>query len=188
MSKAPGDGRWRNRRRTFVLDDPSQSTSILAVLGVLGAGALFGAVAFFLLGQPNLLGRSSVAEATPTLIAALVGCFIVAGLVAAPVVMRLTHRYVGPAYVMRRALRGMRLGDYGCRLTLRRHDFLKGLAREIETHRSDIARRDVERARLLHRLRQMLDAGDVEGARAHLARLVDEDERILESQQERRSA
>jgi hypothetical protein len=180
MSDAPQGHGEPDRRRTFVLDDPSQSTSIIAVLSVLGAGALFGGIAFFLLGRPNVLGHATVADAAPTLIAALVGCFVVAGLVAAPVVMRLTHRYVGPAYVMRRALRGMRLGDYGCRLTLRKDDFLQSLAKEIETHRSDIARRDVERARLLHRLRQMLDDGDIAGARAHLGRLVDRDDKLIE--------
>ncbi len=168
----------------FVLDDPSQSTSILSVLGVLASGALFGAAAFYLLGRPNMLGRMLVADATVPFIATLIGCFVVAGLIAAPVMMRLTHRYVGPAYVMRRALRGMRLGDYGCRLTLRDGDFLKSLAQEIENHRRDIARRDVDRARLLHRLRQMLDAGEVEAARLHLDRLVAE----ADAPQERRSA
>jgi hypothetical protein len=165
----------RNRRRTVVLDDPSQSTSILNVLGVLAAGALCGGAAFFLLCGPNLLGRSTVADAAPTLIAALLGCFIVTGLIAAPVVMRLTHRYVGPAHVMRRALHGMRLGDYGCRLQLRRGDFLKALAHEIEQHRSDLARRDVERTRLLTQLLQQLEAGDGEGARRRLAQLLHTD-------------
>jgi len=172
MSTDESNSKGRTRRRMFVLDDPSQSSSILCVLGVLAAGALFGAVAFWLLTGTSVLGRSTVAHAAPALIAALLGCFIVTGLVAAPVVMRLTHRFVGPAHVMRRALHGMRLGDYGCRLKLRHGDFLKALAREIDLHRSDIARRDVERAQLLTQLLRLLELGDAEGARARLEHLL----------------
>ena len=183
MSTDEYDRAGRNRRRMIVLDDPSQSTSVLSVLGVLAAGALFSAAAFYVLCGANLLGRSTVSEATLTLIAAILGCFIVTGLVAAPVVMRLTHRYVGPAHVMRRALHGMRLGDYGCRLELRRADFLKPLAHEIELHRSDLARRDVERTRLLTQLLQQLEIGDAEGAQRHLQRLLatDQDEALRRS-------
>jgi len=161
-----------NRRRRFVLDDRSQSTTLLHVLILLAGAAAVSAVLVFVLSRANVLGSRALIEAFPIVLAAQVGCFVLAGLVTVPLVMRLTHRYVGPAYVMRRALKGMRLGDYGCRLELRQGDFLKSLAEEINAHRSDLARRDIERERLLATLDRLLESGDVQGARLHLADLV----------------
>jgi hypothetical protein len=158
--------RRANRRRRYFLDDASQSSVLACVFAlVAGTGAACAAAAA-VLSSADLLGDRTLAEALPALLATLAGCTVLGALVAIPVVMRLTHRYVGPALVMRRALVGMRHGDYGCRLQLRRRDYLKSLAREIDAHRSTIARRDVAQARLLNGIRASLDAGDLQGARA----------------------
>lgn len=158
----------RNRRRQFDLDDPSQSSVLLHVLTILAGTGLAAAITVLTLSHGSLLGGDTVAEALPILLVALAGSLILAALITIPVVLRLTHRYVGPALVMRRALQGIRRGDYGCRLRLRRQDYLKGLAREIDAHRDDIARRDVEHARLLHGIKHRLDDGDVIAARVFL--------------------
>lgn len=162
-----------NRRRQFSLDDRSQSTALLHLLVLLAATGAATAVLAYVLSRAGVLGTAALGDAFPAVLAGLAGCFVLAGLVAVPVVMRLTHRYVGPAYVMRRALKGMRLGDYGCRLTLRQTDFLHDLAEEINAHRSDLARRDLERQRLLTRLDQLLRAGDFDDARALLTERLD---------------
>ncbi len=168
------DSKPRNRRRHFVLDDSSQSTTLTHHLLLLGGAAIVSALLLFGLSRGNVLGGQALVEAFPVLLAAQIGAFVLAAIATVVVVMRLTHRYVGPAHVMERALKGMRLGDYGCRLTLRHNDFLRPLAQEINTHRSQLARRDIERERMLTSLDQLLERGDVDGARALVAELVDQ--------------
>ena len=72
----------------------------------------------------------------------------------------LTHKFVGPAYVFRRALEGMREGDYGRRLALRKSDYFQELAKEFVEVRDRWVARDRAVLEGLARIEACVAAGD----------------------------
>ena len=89
----------------------------------------------------------------------------------------LSHRFVGPAFVVRRALQGIMEGRFDERLELRGSDYLQDLAATARELRSFIEARDGQ----LADVRGLLDDGKVEEARALLGKIVGNDARQPES-------
>ena len=84
----------------------------------------------------------------------------------------LTHRVAGPTRVLEAALRGLRGGDYGRRVALRRRDCLHTLAAEVDTLAKQLDADRRERTATLRVLDSCLREKDVDGAREVLARLL----------------
>jgi signal transduction histidine kinase len=84
----------------------------------------------------------------------------------------LTHRIAGPMRVLESALQGIRAGDYGRRMVLRKRDYLQTLAAEIEALAKHLQAGDQERAATLRVLESCLRERDVDGAREILTRLL----------------
>jgi hypothetical protein len=159
------------RRRRYLIDGASQlkvATTITAVLLLVG---LLDALAVFVLADPSLSGTERLADVQPILLVVHSICLALGGIFLFWIVVKQTHRYVGPAYVMRRALDGMRKGEYGCRLSLRTSDYHVELAQALDELRTEIASRDVDNARTLSRLERGIEENDVYAIRDALRAL-----------------
>lgn len=84
----------------------------------------------------------------------------------------LTHRIAGPMRVLEAALRGIREGDYGRRMTLRKRDYLHTLAAEVQALAKHVEEGERERAATLRVLESCLRENDVDGAREIVTRLL----------------
>lgn len=156
------------RRRRYLIDAPSQLNVAFHVVGVLVLIGVLDAVAVFVLSDPSLQGTRSLADVSLLLLAVHAGCVLLGGAFLFWIVVKLTHRYAGPAFVMQRALVGMRKGDFGQRLSLRMTDYHGELAEAMNDLRSEIAAREVKNARVLHRLERGLKEQDDRAVQASL--------------------
>lgn len=158
------------RRRRYLIERTSQLSFVARItLVLLGLGVVEG-LGFFVLAGGEW-GSQTLEGALPLLLGVHAAAILVGGTFLGWVVIKLTHRYVGPAFVMGRALAGIRRGEYGHRLKLRHTDYLEDLAKEIEDLREEIAKRDVQQARSLHRLERSLDEDDTSAIRDSLRAL-----------------
>ena len=82
----------------------------------------------------------------------------------------LTHRFVGPAFNMRRAVKAMIKGDLSNKIHLRKRDYLKDLANEINTLRDVLE----EQQQVVRDLERCLQENDLDAARELLTRLKKE--------------
>jgi HAMP domain-containing protein len=112
------------------------------------------------------------AEVRDLLIRVTVGYAALATFLVVLAALRLTHRVTGPTQVLESALRAMRSGDYGRRMTLRKRDYLRGLAAEVEALAKHLDAAEHERIATLRVLESCLREKDVDGAREVLARLL----------------
>ena len=87
------------------------------------------------------------------------------------VALFLSHRIAGPAFVIERALRSLRDGDPGERLSLRPGDSLQELARAARELREHLGEREDRRRGLLQQIAARLDGDDIAGARELLHQL-----------------
>ena len=117
-------------RRQYVIDRPLQ----MGIAGYLAAGlggvALLCAAALYV-----FLGGQAVPGLDPLrrfLLVANATYFILAAGILTLLTILLTHRFAGPAFVMKGAIDGMLEGDFGKRLSLRKKDYLKELAASID--------------------------------------------------------
>jgi hypothetical protein len=85
-----------------------------------------------------------------------------------------THRIAGPIRVIQSALGGMRVGDFGRRLVLRRRDHLQPLAAEVSALREELLAERESRRAALGRLETALSRGDLDQARGMTSSLLDE--------------
>jgi hypothetical protein len=72
--------------------------------------------------------------------------FVVTAVLGLALGVLLSHRFVGAALVLRRAIAGMRSGDHSCRLTLRKTDFLHDVATDLAALRDEMTPRSQESA------------------------------------------
>jgi hypothetical protein len=171
MDTPPASGRPPQRRRQYLIDRPTQVSVTAHVVGVLiGLGALYAVVAQLLFDVRALMTMEPE-RARQFMTLVHVAYVSLSGALMALTVLLLTHRFVGPAMVIRRAIEGMRQGDYGRRLTLRRRDYLKPLAQELEALRADVAGREAVRRKLLGALDRCIEARDLASAREFLDEL-----------------
>jgi methyl-accepting chemotaxis protein len=165
-AEAVGGG--RRDRRSKLLVDPM--TQLGAVFGVVGIAASFILVWI----AARVFGGGAAAEelssdAASRLAALAEALFVAIGVaVIAIYVIWLTHRFAGPARVLRDALARMAEGDFGGRLKLRPRDFMKDVA--VEVARVGRSIRDDRRAALsaVDSAERALAAGDATTARAIL--------------------
>lgn len=158
-------------RRQYVIDRPLQ----MGIAGYLAAGlggvALLCAAALYV-----FLGGQAVPGLDPLrrfLLIANATYFILAAGILTLLTILLTHRFAGPAFVMKQAIDGMLEGDYGKRLALRKKDYLKELAASLDQVRHTWVRHEESSRQTLEQLESALEAGDVEAARAHVKALQD---------------
>lgn len=156
------------RRRKYLIDRTLQVGIAVPVVSAMAGIALMSAVAVLV-----FLGREGdtlmmVSEIRSNLLLVIGVYFVLAVMVVTIVTLVETHRFAGPIYVISQAIEGMRTGNYDHRLTLRKRDFLKGLAAQLDGLREIWAARERswEEARLF--LADALARGDVEGARRML--------------------
>lgn len=162
----------RERRRRLIIDKPAQLAMALTVTGMTAAGLVVLMASMWVLPVDAYFDRVAGADMRRALLIILGAFFTltVVGITLSCVV--LSHRFVGPAFVIRRGLDAMARGRYDERLTIRRRDYLQDLSE------SAVALRDVlmEKDDLVDRAIDRLDAGDAEGARELLAEIKHEAE------------
>lgn len=159
------------RRRQYVIDRETQFAVVLQAL--LGIGA---ALVLYLCGRMLFMGENAMdmlqrEDVRPYLLAANAIYFVVVTAVLVGVLLHATHKFAGPAYVMKKALEGILQGDYDRRLSLRQGDFQKDLARTLSQVRDHWRRREESWTETVARLEACLADGDLEQARALLESL-----------------
>ena len=159
------------RRRCYLIDGASQLKVAVSLVSVLLVVGLLDALAVFVLADPGVRGMDRLVELRWVLFAVHGVALVLGGAFLFWITIKQTHRYAGPAFVMKRALRAMQQGDYGQRLSLRATDYHNELAEVIDDLRSEMATRDVDQARTLHRLQRALDEGDEFAAREAMRQL-----------------
>jgi len=172
MANPDTTGRSLRVNRRYLLDRPSQlQFSMIVLLVVSGVGLLYAVAIYFLVDSDLLQGRSADHIRT-VLLLVHVAYFMVGGILLFATVLLLSHRFVGPAYVMQRAVENMRRGDYSGRLSLRKGDFHAGLAKQLRDWRGELVAQDDARMEILARLQRCMDEGNEAEARRLVAQLV----------------
>ena len=158
-------------RRQYVIDRQLQ----MGIAGYLAAG--LGGVALLCAASLYVfLGGKAVPGLDPLrrfLLVANATYFILAAGILTLLTILLTHRFAGPAYVMREAIDGMLEGDYGKRLSLRKKDYLKDLAVPLDQLRHTWVRHEENSRQTLENLEGALASGDTEAAQALVKELQD---------------
>jgi hypothetical protein len=156
-------------RRNYLIDKPTQYRLIgQLLLGffVIGAANALGIYLFFG-GGPN--STPGAIEMRDTLMRAILGFFVVVSFLIVMLGVILTHRFVGPGYVLRLAVEGMLEGDYARRLTLRKGDYMQDLAAKMAELREKWLGREQEVAKTVAEVQRCLDAKDLDRARELLS-------------------
>lgn len=167
MSDTPQRAWPRGRRKTWIVDPATQLRAVFTVIGIGATFLLFGIVARFWNLRDGSAGLDSDQAGRLALLADALFVVFALGAVGVYVVW-LTHRFAGPARVIRTALEGMAEGDFGRRLTLRKRDFLKDVAAAAaEVARTMRADRTAA-SELVAAVNAALERGDSEAARAAL--------------------
>ena len=156
-------------RRQYVIDRPLQ----MGIAGYLAAGlggvALLCAAALYIfLGGQHLPGLDPLRH---FLLVANATYFILAAGILTLLTILLTHRFAGPAFVMKMAIDGMLEGNFGKRLSLRKKDYLKELAGSLDELRHVWVRHEEDSRQLLETLQGALASGDVETAKGLVTQL-----------------
>jgi hypothetical protein len=155
-------------RRQYIVDGKTQ----FRVAGLLVCGlavlALVQTVALFTGFQPPVDGQFDGPHVRALLLRVGLVQFGVTALLALALGILLSHRFVGAALVLRRAIQGMRNGDSSQRLTLRRTDFLHDLSADILELRTHQAQGRETLAGTLARAERALEAGDLAQTQAEL--------------------
>lgn len=161
--------KWR--RKQYVIDMPVQIGVTGHLLAGLGGVALLCAAALYV-----FLGSQSVPGLDPLmqfLIAANATYFILAAGILTLMTLLLTHRFAGPAYVFRLAIRGMLEGDFSRRLKLRKKDYHKDLASDLAGLRQFWVDHEDHQRKLLEELEVAVRANDKGEAQRIVDRLRD---------------
>jgi hypothetical protein len=133
----PG-GRPRLTRRQYVVDAKTQfrvAGLLIAGLAVLAAIQAAALLTCFVPPADSLYEGQQVRA---LLLQVGLLQFVVTAILALALGVLLSHRFVGAALVLRRAIAGMRRGDHSCRLTLRGTDFLHDVASDLAALREEM--------------------------------------------------
>ena len=162
----------KHRRKRFMVDWRHQLAVTAQLLGVLfGVGLLY-AIGLLVLPDQDAMAELASDEARQVFLRANAIYFALGAAILGVVSIMLTHRVAGPAFVLERAVQGMRKGDFSQRLSLRRRDYLKELASAIESFRDEIVAKDAEQRRCATDLLHCIDEKDLDGARELAKRLA----------------
>jgi len=169
MSEQP-TSKKRYRRWRYIIDWRQQMGFTVEIVAVLcGVCVIYSVGVHYLLGNETLFQvsidrfREVVLRVNAVYLAVSSGIFSL-------MAIGLTHRFVGPAFNMRRALKAMIKGDLSKKVHLRKRDYLKDLAAEINTLRDVLE----ERQQVVRDLERCLQENDLDAARELLTRLKTE--------------
>ncbi len=157
----------RYRRWRYIIDWRQQMGFTVEIVAVLcGVCVIYSVGVHYLLGNESLFQvsidrfREVVLRVNAVYLAVSSGIFSL-------MAIGLTHRFVGPAFNMRRVLKAMIKGDYRQKVHLRKRDYLKDLAAEINILREQLK----EQQEAVRDLERCLEEKDYEAARELVARL-----------------
>jgi len=159
----------RFRRKKYLIRLRPQLGVALQMVAVLcGVSVIFAIGVHFLTRREGLyeLGFYEFREVLLKVIAVYLA--VSAGIFAI-LAISLTHRFVGPGFVLTRAVNAIMKGDYSQRLTLRTRDYLKDLAESISLLRDRL----VERQQVVADLERCLEENDISAAKELVTRLKD---------------
>jgi hypothetical protein len=169
LPTAGSSGPPPRRRRRYLIDKQTQlrvlGTFLVAIV-VMGGALVVVLQYFFGPSDTELLGAAQVRH---LMLCIAWWFFGFATLVLAHLTISLTHRFVGPAYVFRQAMKGMLEGDFARRLTLRKKDFLKSVASDLAEVRARWTSREREVVEAVRRAETCLASGRVDEALTALA-------------------
>jgi len=160
----------RLRRRRYVVGK-LQWAITLRVLAVLVGVALLYFLGLFVLPGENSLAEQNAEQVRVTLLRANLVYFTLGCAILAVVTLLLTHRVAGAAFSLKRSLRAMQAGDYSEPIRLRRRDYLKALAAEIDQLRCNLLEEQRERRQMLEELERSLQEESLSDARELMVRL-----------------
>jgi hypothetical protein len=169
MSEQPTPKK-RYRRWRYIIDWRQQMGFTVEIVAVLcGVCVIYSVGVHYLLGNETLFQvsierfREVVLRVNAVYLAVSSGIFSL-------MAIGLTHRFVGPAFNMRRVLKAMIKGDYSRKVHLRKRDYLKDLAAEVNTLRESL----LEQQEVVRDLERCLQEKDIEAARELVTRLKKE--------------
>src|SRR5262245_46697698 len=123
-----------NRRKTFIVDAPTQARMVFSISILPMSVILVAAVAMWILSNRLLDEAQSSNAALPSLGLLTMSQFVfvvATGTAAVLEALRYSHRVVGPAMRITRSLRRIRDGGLDARITLRKGDELTEVADEV---------------------------------------------------------
>ena len=172
---AQRDSSQRTRRWRYIVDWKPQLSFVAEVVGVLvGVCIAFAVVTFLLvLNRNDATAKLHPDEIWSFLLQITAIFMVVSTVVFVLLSIAISHRFLGPALVIRRAVQAMTDGWYDRRVRLRRRDYLKPLAARVEELSAVLATREVEQDQIIEDLHRCLDENNLDTARALLDRLQD---------------
>jgi methyl-accepting chemotaxis protein len=154
-------------RKQFLVEPSIQMPLMVSVLGtVVAFSALYLATILILGADGSTLDDPSSRAATRLGVAVTGAYFLLVLVAVAVVVIRMTHRFAGPARVLERAVRAMLEGDFGQRMAVRSKDMLRSLSAALLEVQTRWSREREQLAEFRGRLAEALEKGDLEAARA----------------------
>jgi uncharacterized Tic20 family protein len=170
---AQRDPNQRIRRWRYLVDWKPQLGFVAEIVGVLcGVCIAFAVITFLLVLDRNDASANVRPEEIWNFLLQITAIFMVVSTVVFVLLsIAISHRFLGPALVIRRAVQAMIDGWYDRRFKLRRRDYLKPLARKIEELACVLATREAAQDQIVEDLHQCLDKSDIDTARALLDRL-----------------
>ena len=168
MSESKPKERRSFRRLSYLVDNRMQLTMAFYMLAVLvGVAGLYLAALFLLPGQ-GTIEQLNAQETREVMLRANLIYFVLAACILFTVIILVSHRVAGPAFVVERALKGINTGNLDQRLSLRKRDYLKTMAAEVNT----LAQSLRDQQELLQDLDRCLGEKDVSAARELVQRLL----------------
>ncbi|MHC4930888.1 MAG: hypothetical protein ACYTGV_01680 [Planctomycetota bacterium] len=162
-----------NRRRHYIIDSKSQIGPTSQIVTTLIIVCIVFAVGLLYFTKDNPLFEMDADEFRGFILQVFALYLLVSVTIFSVMVISLTHRFVGPANVIQRALTGILEGEYTRRVTLRRKDHLKSLAESVDDLREKLRVREESRHKLLADLERCLVERDLSAASELVQRLRD---------------
>ncbi|UCE85985.1 MAG: hypothetical protein JSU66_16940 [Deltaproteobacteria bacterium] len=153
------------KRARYLIEARTQLAVALPLLAIPVVVALAYAAAVYVLPGEAALGALRPEEARNIAFRAGVVYLAFAAVAMGAAAVFLTHRFVGPAWVIERAIRAFGRGDYDQRVALRPRDHLQSLAAAVVEFRDQLRADDLRRRHMARELLSRLDEEDLKGAR-----------------------
>ena len=163
-----------NRRRHYIIDSKSQIGPTSQIVTTLIIVCIVFAVGLLYFTKDNPLFEMDAEQFRGFILQVFALYLLVSVTIFSVMVISLTHRFVGPANVIQRALHGIMDGEYDHRVTLRRKDHLKSLAGSVDTLREKLQLREKTRLKILADLERCLIERDLPAASELVQRLREE--------------
>jgi HAMP domain-containing protein len=177
MSDQPNQTRPFFKRAQYIVDFRAQSKLVLPIVLVPVIVALAYVAAVYLLPGQTAIETMSAQETRSMFLRVNILYFTLAMVCLVATALVFTHRVIGPAQVIERAVRGIQAGDYDQRLSLRPGDGLLTLAVAVGELREELREREERQRSLGREIAALLDANDLDAARELAARLEKTEDR-----------